>query len=225
MSKLRRWLVGVLRRDQFEAELEEEIRFHLEMKADEQLFPYLQPQQVRRVRTLLVQTEDPGAALPAVRRVLGELEASAEVEIKTMRDHLSRAYWPSRIGAFVLGGLGLVGLVLTTVGLYGVLSYAVNRRTSEIGVRMALGASRQAVVRLVVRDGLVLVGIGAALGTALALAATRPLQSFLAANVSASDPASFTAALLLTALIGAAASFLPAYRAATVEPMKALRHE
>jgi ABC-type antimicrobial peptide transport system permease subunit len=142
-----------------------------------------------------------------------------------MSDHVSRAFWPSRIGALVLGSLGGLGLLLAMVGLYGVMSYAVSRRTSEIGVRMALGASRGPVLWMVLKDGLILLGVGGVIGLAIAALATGPLAMFLASTVSPADPATLISVILLIALVGAAASFVPALRATGVDPVVALRRE
>lgn len=186
---------------------------------------YLQPHSVRRVRSLLVRADNPGAALTPLKRALLELDPSAELEIQTMRDHLSRAFWPSRIGAYVLGGLGVVGLLLAMVGVYGIVSYAVTRRRPEIGIRIALGASRPAVLRLILWEGLRLVGSGVAAGAVISALATKPLAAFLASGVGPTDPASFIGVLVVLLSVGMAAVFIPAYRATKVDPMVALRYE
>jgi putative ABC transport system permease protein len=187
---------------------------------------YLQPQQVRRVRSLLLRTAGPpAAALAPAKRAIADLDRSADVEVQTMSDHVSRAFWPSRIGALVLGSLGGLGMLLAMVGLYGVMSYAVSRRTSEIGIRMALGASRGLVLWMVLKDGLILLGVGGLIGLAIAALATGPLAMFLASTVSPTDPATLISVLLLIALVGAAASFVPARRATGIDPVVALRRE
>jgi putative ABC transport system permease protein len=187
---------------------------------------YLQPQQVRRVRSLLLRTVGPpAAALAPVKKAITDLDRSAELEVQTMKEHVARAFWPSRIGALVLGSLGGLGMLLAMVGLYGVMSYAVSRRTSEIGIRMALGASRGLVLWMVLKDGLILLGVGGGIGLAFAALATGPLAMFLASTVSPRDPATLISVLLLIALVGAAASFVPARRATGVDPVVALRRE
>jgi putative ABC transport system permease protein len=187
---------------------------------------YLQPQQVRRVRTLLLRTSGPpAAALVPAKRAITDLDRSAEVEAQTMKEHVARALWPSRIGTLVLGSLGVLGLLLAMVGLYGVMSYAVSRRTSEIGIRMALGASRGLVSWMVLKDGLILLGAGVVIGLAIAALASGPLAMFLASTVSPTDPVTLIGVLVLMALVGTAASLVPARRATAVDPAVVLRRE
>ena len=163
--------------------------------------------------------------LPAVRATMRELDRSAVVEAKTMRDHLALAFFPSRMGALFLGSLGALGLLLAMVGLYGVMAYAVSRRRFEIGVRMALGASPGRLLWTVLREGLVLVGVGAVIGLVLAAAGTRVLRGFLPAGLSPTDPVSFAVITALLFAVGVAACLAPARRAMRVDPMEALRYE
>jgi putative ABC transport system permease protein len=124
----------------------------------------------------------------------------------------------------VAASLGVVVLLLAAIGIYGVTSYSVNRRTREIGIRMALGADRGSVLRLVIRQGLVLTAAGIALGLALGAAGAQLLRSLLF-GVSALDPVAFGGAALLFGAVAMAASYLPARRATRVDPMLALRAE
>jgi putative ABC transport system permease protein len=129
---------------------------------------------------------------------------------------------PQRIAASVAGTLGVVGLLLAAIGIYGVTSYAVSRRTREIGIRMALGADRRMVLGLVLRQALTLTAIGLAIGLACSAAASQLLGSLLF-GVSTLDPVTFAGAALLFSLIALAASYVPARRATQVDPMVALR--
>jgi putative ABC transport system permease protein len=126
------------------------------------------------------------------------------------------------VAAGITGAMGVLGLVLAVVGLYGVVAYTVSQRTREIGVRMALGADRVDVLRMILRDGMRLVIAGIGIGMALALGATRVMASFLF-GVSPLDPLVFA---LIPLALGAAtlvASYLPARRAAATDPLEALR--
>jgi len=129
-----------------------------------------------------------------------------------------------RFAMVLLGFFGVVGLALAAVGIYGVLSYAVSQRRQEIGVRMALGAERRDVIRMVVRQGMTLVGIGLALGTAASLVLLS-LTSSLLFEISPFDPIALGSAVLLLGAISLSACLIPAARAAGVDPMVALRHE
>jgi ABC-type antimicrobial peptide transport system permease subunit len=131
---------------------------------------------------------------------------------------------PQRVGAAVTAVLGLVGLLLAAVGLYGIVAYLVGQRTREIGVRVALGAGRRDVLRLVVGDGMRPVAVGMAIGLLLAAGATRLLTSFLF-GVSPLDAFTFVVGAAILAAVALAASYLPARRAAATDPVRALRAE
>jgi putative ABC transport system permease protein len=144
--------------------------------------------------------------------------------VKTLEQYRRDALSDTRIQAVLVGGFGLLALMLASLGLYGVLSYSVAQRTQEIGIRMALGATASDVLRLVVGQGGKLVAIGIALGWAGALAATRVLKSFLY-GVSATDPLTFIAVVMLLTFVALFACWIPARRATKVDPMIALRCE
>jgi ABC-type antimicrobial peptide transport system permease subunit len=124
----------------------------------------------------------------------------------------------------LVGAMGVIGLVLAAIGLFGVISYSVTRRTREIGVRMALGANRGDVMRLVLARASLLAGIGIAAGVGLALAVGSTLSSVLY-GVSVRDPLTFVAATTTMALVALLAAAIPARRAVTVDPIHALRAE
>ena len=142
-----------------------------------------------------------------------------------MRNALAFAFLPSRVGAALLGTMGLLGLALASIGLYGVLAYAVSRRIREIGLRMALGADSRAIVRMVLWQSLSLVATGVAIGLGLAVFATRPLAMFLVPELSTTDPATFLAVLAVLVAVALAATLGPALRAVRVDPVIALRYE
>jgi len=131
---------------------------------------------------------------------------------------------PQRIAVSVAGSLGLVGLLLAAIGIYGVTACAVSRRTREIGIRMALGADQGRVLRLVLRQGFILAAIGITSGVAVASAGATLLESLLF-NIRGLDPLTFGSACLILALVTLAASYIPARRAARVDPAVALRTE
>ncbi len=173
----------------------------------------------------LVRTLRPRDVVKEIAQTLGRLDPSAAVEVKPMRDALGFAFLPSRVGAALLGSMGLLGLALASIGLYGVMSYSVARRTREIGLRVALGADRGAVLRMVARESLALLAGGLSIGLGIAAFATRPLAMFLVPELSASDPATFLTVVAVLAAVAFAATLGPALRALRVDPMTALRYE
>jgi putative ABC transport system permease protein len=146
------------------------------------------------------------------------------VDAMPLSDLTSIGLVPQRIAASVAATLGIVGLLLAAFGIYGVTSYAVARRTREIGIRVALGAERSTVLALVVGQGLRLTLVGIAIGCAAAAVGAQVVRNLLL-GVSALDPATFAGAAALFVVVAIAASYLPARRAATVDPMVALRAE
>src|SRR6202012_29071 len=129
-----------------------------------------------------------------------------------------------RMFADLPGGFGLLALALACIGIYGVTAYSVSQRTSEIGIRMALGAQRGGMLRMVLREASWLAVMGIVAGLAGALALTRLIASMLY-GLKSYDPLTFGASALLLLLVGLAASWIPARRAAGIDPMRALRHE
>src|SRR5262249_19651056 len=145
-------------------------------------------------------------------------------QVFKMDEHLSSSLAERRFQTLLLGVFAGIALIIATVGIYGVISYAVSRRTHEIGVRMALGAQAGDVLRMVIWQGMRLTLVGVALGLATALALTRVLKNLLF-EMSATDPATFVSIALLLVGVALIASYIPAWRATKVDPLQALRHE
>jgi predicted permease len=173
---------------------------------------------------LLVKTAG-ASAIPQVRALVRQMNPGLPVtSAMPLSDVTAIGLVPQRLAATLAGSLGVVGLLLAAIGIYGVTSYAVSRRTKEIGVRIALGADRQTVLRMVLRQGIVLAGAGTVIGLALGAVASQFLRSLLL-GVSAVDPVTFGGAAVLFTAVSLAASYVPARRAARVDPMIALRAE
>ena len=168
---------------------------------------------------------DPQAILPAVREVVAQVNTNLPLyDVKTESEQIDRLLFQERLVARLSGFFGLLALVLACVGLYGLLSYEVSRRTRELGIRMALGADSSGVLRLVLRQGIILALVGAAVGIGVALGVTRYLSSMLY-DVRANDPLTMLAVAVLLTVVALAACYVPARRAMRVDPIVALRYE
>ena len=176
--------------------------------------------------TLCTRTSgDPRSIVETIRRRATEIDARVSVtDVNTMEDNFNQKVLQERFVASIGGFFGIVALLLAAIGLYGVTSEAVTRRTREIGIRMALGAEASRVLGMVLRDAMVMVLIGAIIGIPIILGVTRYVE-FLLFGVKAHDPITLIAAALLLLAVTVLAGFLPALRATRVQPMQALRHE
>jgi putative ABC transport system permease protein len=175
---------------------------------------------------LFVRTEgDPGPLLPVLRGLIQAASSDLDVSrIQTMRQVVNKSLVGQRFTLVLMGVFAITALLLASVGIYGVMSFVVTHRTREIGIRMALGAGRRDVLGLILRHGMMLVGVGIVLGLAGALAFTRLLSSLLF-GITPTDTMTFVLVCLLVGLVAFVACCLPALRAAKVDPIKALRHE
>jgi len=176
-----------------------------------------------RLPVALLRDDGPGTRA-AMAAVAARLDPRATVRIVPLADSVDRWLESSRVGAFVAGSIGLLGLALATIGLAGVFAYAVQQRTREIGIRMALGARATDVVRLVLGSGARALGIGLATGLIGAAAAAQLLRSHLY-GLSPLDPLVYAGVALVLAAAGATATCVPARRALRVDPIVALRYE
>ena len=158
----------------------------------------------------LVQSMDPNLPVLSLRSLEQEITGPVEMQL--------------RVAASVSGSIGIVSLLLAAIGIYGVTAYVASRRTREIGVRMALGADRAAILRMILRQGMALVAVGAGIGLLLSAACGRLLTGLLF-GVPPLDPVTFGGAIVLFAVIGLAACYAPARRATKIDPIVALRYE
>jgi predicted permease len=193
-----------------------------EKPADEVYRAFAQTQPLNA--TLFVRTAaDAGAFARRMPAIVHEIDPRQPVSrIRTLESIRSHSLAPPRLTAMLVTLFAAVALIVTAAGIAGVVSFSVNQRTTEIGVRMALGASRTSVVRMIVRQGLTPVTVGLTLGVALALAMTRVVAQMLFA-VEPTDPMTFAAVIAVLATVAAIACLVPARRAAAIDPMRALR--
>jgi putative ABC transport system permease protein len=172
---------------------------------------------------LVKTTGDPLAILPAVRQAVHALDPTLPLsEVGTIEDRWAEIVSVPRFLALLLSLFAALAVTLAAIGIYGVMAYAVTRRTHEIGVRMALGAKPGDVVRLLVKQGLVQIVVGVIVGLVAAIALTRSMAGLLF-GIAPNDPATFVAVAALLGAIGLLAAWIPARRATRIDPVSALR--
>ena len=176
--------------------------------------------------TFYVRTwQQPESAESTIRRAMQTLDSKVVLDtFRTMDEQIDNNLTAERVVALLASGFGVLAALMAAVGLYGVLAYSTAQRTSEIGIRMALGATRASVVRMVLLEVLWLAGISIAVALPLSLLLMRTAKSQLY-GISGNDPLTLCGMTALVTLVALAAAMLPARRAARVEPMKALRYE
>jgi putative ABC transport system permease protein len=185
----------------------------------------------RRMWMFVHTAGEPASHIAAVRRIVRELDPALPVnDIQTLADQFAAHVYPFRLLATIMGACGAMALLLAAVGIYGIVSYSVAQRTREVGIRMALGALRHDILKMVIGQGLLLTAVGLVSGLLLSAALTRVLTSSLFETevlfgVDATDAATFGAVTILLALVAAVACYIPARRATRVDPLVALRYE
>ena len=187
--------------------------------------PYLASRYVTGMTVYLRTTLDPNQLFTAVRAKVRELDPNIPVySMRTTEEQISNSLTTERLIASLSAVFGFLATLLATIGLYGVMAYTVARRTREIGIRMALGAGGGSVAWLIMKEVLVLLGIGVAIALPAALGLTRLVQSQLY-GTKPNDPLSLTLATLVIAMVALLAGYVPAYRATRIDPIRALRYE
>jgi len=176
--------------------------------------------------SVLVRTQvPPGSMVPTLTGEVQSLDRTLPLlHVKTMDEYVDDSIVGTRFEAFLLGAFGILAFLLTAVGLYGVISYTVAQRTREMGIRLALGADRNAILAMVVKNGTLLAGAGVVIGLAAAFLLTRLMASLLF-GVGPKDPITFFCVPVVLIMVAILASYIPARRAAKVDPMVALRYE
>jgi len=188
-------------------------------------FPYAQHTAIPNMQVELRTSGNPEALIPSVRAVLHDLDPNLPMQKPmTQRAQFDESFSQARLFARLSISFAVIAVLLVATGLYGSLAYGVGRRTSEIGVRMALGAQRSQVLWMVLRESLLISAVGIFVGTPLAFVGTRVMQSMLF-GLGPNDVLSFAAAVLCVTLVAIAAGLMPARRAATMDPIAALRYE
>ena len=199
----------------------------VESQAEPEIYePYAQHPWASFLVTFAIRTAlDPRDVASAVRQAVWQIDHDQPViQMRTMQDVIAESIWRQHVCASMLGIFAAIALLLSAVGIYGVLSYSVSRRTHEIGIRSALGATRRNILRMIVGEGLLLASVGVAAGILAALGLTRLLAELLY-GVRPRDPLTFAALSLLLGGVAVLATYVPARRAAKVDPMVALRYE
>jgi predicted permease len=179
-----------------------------------------------RTLTLAVSTDSaPVGALTAVQQSLASLDPRVPIKIELMQGRLAGALLPNKIASLLLSGIGMLGLLLATIGIYGVMAYSVGGRTAEIGIRMALGATKAQVLRLILKDATKLVSMAMVVGVTLALLVVQTLRQALPAGMKVVDPLSFALVGGVLSLVALMAAFVPAWKGSHIDPNIALRSE
>jgi predicted permease len=186
--------------------------------------PYVQSP-VGAMAYIVRTASDPSLAMGSIREAVRQVDDNVPImDMSTQTDQIERRFAQERVFAKAYALFGGLAVLVASIGLFGLMSYSVTRRTNEIGIRMALGAQRQSVLQMVMRESLILVAVGIAIGVIAALASGRFVASLLF-GLTPTDTTTSAVAIALMLCVSAFAGYLPARRAARVDPMTALRHE
>jgi predicted permease len=184
--------------------------------------PYLQDQESRQVAIIARSSGDPRPLAVPLRDAIQRVNDMSVRDVLTLPEHFTRTRWFNRVFSSLFTIFAFIGLVLAVVGIYAVMAYSVSQRTREIGIRMTFGARQSSIVKMIVSRGLRLAIAGIVIGLVGAFALTRTMKSFLA-GVSPTDPLTYVAVALLLIVVAVVACFLPARRAANINPILAIR--
>ncbi len=196
----------------------------LREQSEQVFFPIFEGDDARARSTSSVRGT-PEQAIPSIRRIVRQADPQLPILwFRTVNEQVNRSLSTERLLAALSGSFGALALVLSLIGLYGVMSFVVTRRTREIGIRLALGATGASAIRLVLRDAVAMIAAGIAIALPCVAALGRLVQSQLF-GVTATDPATVAAAAVVLAAGALAAAFIPAWRASNVSPTEALRLE
>jgi predicted permease len=200
--------------------------YSLDKRGREQAYVANAQRPFGRTMTLVVRaTGDPTALVSSIRSQLSQMDPDQPMyDVRTMTEWVDASLSTRRFNMYLLGAFGVLALVLASVGIYGVMSYSVTQRMHEFGIRMALGASRGSVLKMVIGNALRMAGMGVVIGIALSLVGTR-LMSTMLFGIGSADPVTFAATIIILPVVALLASYIPARRATRVDPMIALRYE
>jgi putative ABC transport system permease protein len=198
----------------------------LRLEGREQVYlPHAQTRSVRSMTLAVRSNVEPTSLIPTIRRAVAQVDTDLPLyDVRTIDQRLSASLAQPRLNLTLIGSFAVLALILAAVGTYGVTAYSATQRFQEIGIRMALGAERRDILRLMLRHGLRLILVGVAIGTAVAFSLTRVMSSLLF-GVSANDSVTYVAIASLLVIVALVATFIPARRATKIDPIAALRCE
>ena len=176
-----------------------------------------------RLQFVLKTSAPPATQVNAIREALRQVDPAVGIEVSTLYSAIGFAFLPSQLGAGLMGGIAILGLLLAAIGLYGILAFTIAKRTREIGIRLALGATRVEIGAMVLRETAVLVALGAAVGLGLSVLVAKPLAAFVIPGLSATEPLSLAVVALVLGTTALLATIAPLRRAIRIDASQCLR--